>query len=133
MTTATNLLVQSKYFLPVFNMAIFDGPFRLYFSHIHEAEALRLYFALHETLGKRVHNYRGGDAAALFVLLFPDEASYDNAFDGEFSISRDWLGDNEVIGIRGPNWNDDALNYITSRIDEVFTEIPNRPLEAAAP
>ena len=52
---------------------------------------------------------------------------------GEEPVTHAWLGENDVIGIRGPLWTEDALNYLISRIDEVFSEVPDRFTEVSAP
>lgn len=131
MGVATSILVQSKYFLPVFNMAIFDGPFRLYFSQSQEAEALRMYFELHELLGERVRPTRSGakNNKALFVMLYPDDATFENVFGVNDTLAESRVGDNILVGIKGPLWEPQALEYVMKRVESVFDEaqaVPER-------
>lgn len=49
MTNQYSALMQSKYFSPEFNTALFDGPLRAYFAQAHEETALQLYFLIQET------------------------------------------------------------------------------------
>lgn len=135
MGTATSTLVKSKFFLPIFNMAIFDGPFRLYFAQNCEPEALRMYFELHELLGDRIRPPRSGAQyeKALFVLLYPDEVTYHNAFQSNDPAIVASLGDFEIVGVKGAVWDDSVVGLITERIDRLFDHAPvSRPLEAQA-
>jgi hypothetical protein len=126
MGSSTGLLVQSKYFLPVFNMAIFDGPFRLYFAQDQEAEALRLYFELHEILGERVQaaGVLSANEKALFVLMYPDEKVFAESFGTNGAVADTWVGDSAVVAVRGPVWEDSALQHVISRIEEIFDTTP---------
>lgn len=113
-------------------MAIFDGPFRLYFAQSCEPEALRMYFELHERLGDRIRPPRAGAQydRALFVLLYPDESTYQNAFQAEEAAVVAGVGDFEIVGVKGPVWDSNVLPLITSRIDKLFDESAvDRPLE----
>jgi hypothetical protein len=135
MGTATSTLVKSKFFLPIFNMAIFDGPFRLYFAQTCEPEALRMYFELHELLGDRIRPPRSGAQyeKALFVLLYPDEATYANAFQTDEPAVVASLGDFDIVGVKGAVWDDSVVQLITDRIDRLFDNIPaDRPFEVQA-
>lgn len=123
MGSATSLLIQSKYFLPVFNMAIFDGPFRLYFAQNQEAEALRLYFELHEVLGERIQPPRSGSVSdkALFVLMYPDESVFEETFGvAAGRVADTWVGDSAVVAVSGPVWTESALQHVITRIGELF-------------
>ena len=44
MKSTYSYLMQSKYFNPAFNSAIFDGPVRIYFAQFQESFALKIYF-----------------------------------------------------------------------------------------
>lgn len=135
MGTATSALVKSKFFLPIFNMAIFDGPFRLYFAQSCEPEALRMYFELHELLGDRIRPPRAGAQydKALFVLLYPDDVTYQNAFQTDEPAVVAGVGDFEIVGVKGAVWDDSVVKIITERIDKLFDETPvDRPFEAQA-
>lgn len=126
MGTATSLLVQSKYFLPMFNMAIFDGPFRLYFAQNQEAEALRMYFELHEVLGERIQPPRSGSSSdkALFVLMYPDDKVFSDTFGCVADVTDTWVGDAAVVAVCGPVWTDAALQHVITRIGELFDAPP---------
>lgn len=126
MGIATQQLLQSKLFLASFNMAIFDGPFRLYFSQSQESEALRLYFELHEVLGDGIRPPRAGSNGdqALFVLLYPDEVTYGERFGNSGPSAEAWIGSNLVVGIRGPIWDSSTVRHVMSRIEDSFTDVP---------
>lgn len=133
MGATTTQLLQSNYFLPTFNMAIFDGPFRLYFSQALEPEALRLYFELHEIIGERVRKAAelSEPKKTLFVLLYPDEATFEGIFKTEHYVSDHWVGEAPLIAIKGPVWQSGALDHIVSRIGEFFGEKEERAFATA--
>ncbi len=126
MGTATGLLIQSKYFLNTFNMAIFDGPFKLYFAQSQEAEALRLYFELHEIIGDKIRPPRAGAATetGLFVLLYPDEGSFEEKFGTTNSSYEFHFAECSGIAIKGPIWEPEALKHILSLIDSYEEKTP---------
>ncbi len=136
MGTATSLLIQSKYFLPIFNMAIFDGPFRLYFAQSQEAEALRMYFELHEVLGEKIRPPRSGSTQdrALFVLMYPDEQTFAEHFNTTATFADTLVGESPVVAICGPVWTSSSLQHIISRVEEIFDSAAptSRPLFAEA-
>ncbi len=106
-------LMQSKFFNPAFNSAIFDGPVRIYFAQLHESLALKIYFKLQKEhaetvqkakeLSKRLgHNF--------LIMVYPNLESFQFAFeasalDSEYAIDQH-LGD-QVIGLRNADENAD--------------------------
>ncbi len=100
--------MQSKYFSPVFNSAIFDGPVRIYFSQIHESLALKIYFLIQQNLKEemdRVKEITKITKQNLLIMLYPTEEIFLQSFihgeEGKNIISEPWSED-LVMGLRSP-------------------------------
>ena len=112
-------LMQSRFFNPAFNSAIFDGPIRIYFAQFHESLALKIYFCLQQKFGpemaraKELHKTLDKN---VLVMLYPSADSFKMSFDGseEFMGQDDLLGDT-LIGINGP-FEDAKLDVVLEQI-----------------
>lgn len=100
--------MHSKYFSPVFNSAIFDGPVRIYFSQIHESLALKIYFLIQQNLKEEINRVKEITKITkqnLLIMLYPTEEiflqSFISATDGRNIISEPWCED-LVLGLRSP-------------------------------
>ena len=80
-------VTQSRFFTPLFNAAIFDGPIRIYFAQAQESLAMKLYFNLQERYGdlrqaaREIFRERGSN---VFVMLYPDAATFEKSFGFDF-------------------------------------------------
>lgn len=109
MKTTYTTLMQSKYFSPAFNSAIFDGPVRIYFAQFHEALALKIYFLVQQKLTAEVSRAKElskASGANILVMIYPTTDSFTASFDVDSSFAgplavEDWQED-VVIGLRGP-------------------------------
>lgn len=108
MRTSYTTLMQSKYFNPAFNSAIFDGPVRIYFAQFHEALALKIYFLIQQKLTAEVAMAKErakASGANILVMIYPTEESFNLSFEtgvikGPLEVEK-WNED-VVIGLRGP-------------------------------
>lgn len=67
-------LTQSRFFVPDFNSAIFDGPVRIYFSQIQESLALKIYFHIQNEFSsqlKRLKDNQHRANANIFIMIYP--------------------------------------------------------------
>lgn len=101
-------LMQSKYFNPAFNSAIFDGPIRIYFAQFHEAFALKVYFLMQQKLSAELTKARQiskESGANILLMVYPTAenfvASFDAADGADLMVVDRWQ-ENVVIGLRGP-------------------------------
>lgn len=109
MRSSYTTLMQSKFFNPAFNSAIFDGPVRIYFAQFHEALALKLYFLVQQKLSAemtRAKDYSKASGANILVMIYPTEDSFVLSFDESACRQtplevESWHQD-MVIGLRGP-------------------------------
>ena len=113
-------LTQSRFYSPVFNAAVFDGPIRIYFAQHQEALALKVYFHLQKYLKETYSTFRKTfkqHGQTVFLMLYPTQESFANSFStsGESAVLTERLGDDYVLGVRGPL---DENSY-----DEVFQTV----------
>ncbi len=109
MRSSYTTLMQSKYFNPAFNSAIFDGPVRIYFAQFHEALALKIYFLIQQKLTAemaRAKDLSKATGANILIMIYPTEESFLLSFDvaakhtSPLEVEK-WHED-VVIGLRGP-------------------------------
>lgn len=141
MRSSYSTLMQSKYFNPAFNSAIFDGPIRIYFAQFHESLALKIYFMVQQQLGKemsRAKEMSKSSGANIMVMIYPTTESFTLSFDGkpaETPFETEKWNEDVVIGLRGPiednklellmeslrltmnNWNPHPLNQTSGLVE----------------
>ncbi len=141
-------VTQSRFFSPVFNAAIFDGPIRIYFAQFQEAQALKLYYNLQERFSDVRKQARGEfkeRGQNIFVMMYPNEETFDLSFDEDRSsdpkptglgaeagpvvgvqpglgtqIVRAKLGSDFVVGVRGPI-DDQDLENLCREMDQIVS------------
>jgi hypothetical protein len=114
MNSATSSLLQSKFFTPVFNTAIFDGPVRMYFAQAQEPEALKLYFRMQSVVGELRQDVE--NEPHVFIMIYPNRESFVQSFDLDATSAVERLGPHVVFGIRGP-LNESEMDGIMDRIE----------------
>ncbi|KYG67914.1 hypothetical protein AZI87_01155 [Bdellovibrio bacteriovorus] len=109
MRSSYTTLMQSKYFNPAFNSAIFDGPVRIYFAQFHEALALKIYFLIQQKLGAEMAKAKEvskASGANILVMVYPTVDSFALSFEGAIGkpgpLEVEKWHDDVVIGLRGP-------------------------------
>jgi hypothetical protein len=124
MHTSTTTLLQSRFFSPCFNTAIFDGPLRLYFAEHQEDEALKMYFSLQKHFAELkwsdLETETGNrNDKALFLMLYPTKETYDQTFTSNQSVAKEKLGESDVVGLC-PSACDQKMNLLFDLVKEVF-------------
>ncbi|UYL07529.1 hypothetical protein B9G69_010780 [Bdellovibrio sp. SKB1291214] len=108
MRSSYTTLMQSKYFNPAFNSAIFDGPVRIYFAQFHEALALKVYFMIQQQLPTETAKAKEAAKASganILVMIYPTADSFQLSFENaksENPLECEKWGEDVVIGTRGP-------------------------------
>jgi len=109
MKSSYSTLMQSKYFNPAFNSAIFDGPVRIYFAQFHEAQALKIYFSLQQKLVAEMAQAKEAaknTGANILVMVYPTPDSFAMSFETsaqtETPFETEKWNEDVVIGLRGP-------------------------------
>lgn len=114
-------LTQSRFYSPVFNAAVFDGPIRIYFAQHQEAMALNIYFHLQQYLKDTYATLRKTfkqHGQTVFLMLYPSQEAFENSFSPTkitSPVMSERLGDDYVLGIQAPLPND---SY-----EEVFRQV----------
>lgn len=106
----SNLLSQSQFYNPVFDAAIFDGPFRIYFSQNQESAALRLYFRLQNSMKEKYQEFKQNykpEGKNIFIMMYPDAESFEKSFGlpktslkGPYTIEAR-VGGDPLLGVYG--------------------------------
>ena len=127
MREQVSLLTQSKFFSPVFNAAIFDGPIRIYFAQNQESSALKLYFACMKRLRADIEL-----EANIFILIYPSAENFSLVFGDENldEIQLDQLDEDFVVGLNGPIDEEDFESFF-KRFDTLVRVMPSRPAAPA--
>ncbi|MBX3032297.1 MAG: hypothetical protein KF865_00100 [Bdellovibrionaceae bacterium] len=136
MKSSYSSLMQSKYFSPAFNSAIFDGPVRIYFAQFHEALALKIYFLIQQKWPQefsRAKELSRSAHANVLVMLYPTDDSFMASVNNDAPASARWVveGWNEdaVIALRGP-LEDHEIESFLSFAGEVLRNWTPRSLES---
>lgn len=110
-------LMQSKYFSPAFNSAIFDGPMRIYFAQFHESMALKIYFLAQQKLVVELAKAKEVSKAThsnILVMIYPTEESFLYTFENlkeKKVVVEPWNND-IVIGMNGPLEDSELENFM---------------------
>ncbi len=124
-------LMQSRFFNPAFNSAIFDGPVRIYFAQSHESLALKIYFALQQKyaseLARAKELHKSHDRTVL-IMLYPSSESFQMSFDCQDFLASDLLMDDTIIGINGP-FEDQNLDQVLDQALQAFHQWEQIPVE----
>lgn len=129
-------LMQSKFFNPAFNSAIFDGPVRIYFAQFHESLALKVYFLLQQKYAvelqraKDLHRRTGKN---ILVMLYPTEEAFQMSFENEPGfLAVDDLYEDTIIGIRGA-FEDEKLPSVMHKVCDVIAAWDRMPHPSYSP
>jgi hypothetical protein len=121
-------LTQSRFYSPVFNAAVFDGPIRIYFAQHQESLALKVYFRLQNHLKDSYVSARQmlkQSGQTIFLMLYPTVDAFETSFSRQIreSVVREGLGEDFVLGVRGP-LEDADYEQVFLKVDEIFESIP---------
>ncbi len=123
---ATTRILQSKYFNSAFNTAIFDGPLRVYFSQIHEPDAFKVYFSLHNHFFKDeslmdLKNYIPSDST-LFIMIYPCKDSFEKSFQSADSFALEKIDKDIILGVQSPVTDQIKDTILEKLQNHVFTK-----------
>ncbi len=140
MKSSYSQLMQTQYFHPAFNSAIYDGPLRLYFAQFHESLALKLYFMAQKKLhnlwseAKDVSRQTG---STVLVLIYPSVEFFDHTFaQAEHPHKRfaiDHFEQDLLLGVRGPFEDDELEPFLIVLENEMRKWISSHDIKTAQP
>jgi hypothetical protein len=138
MRQQASFLMQSKFYSPAFNAAIFDGPIRIYFAQYQESTALKIYFELQEQLKELYFDARETYkkiGTHIFIMMYPTQETYALSFGEKKSqahnIIVDRVEDDYLVGVRGPI-EESEINQIAENLEVIIRELKSQ-LPAAQP
>lgn len=113
MAATYSSFMTTRFYSPVFNTALFDGPLRIYFSQSYEAVALRVYHILqtqHAECWISLKNYTMRSKEHLFLLIYPEAQDLQMVFGPkcDFAETQEWE-EGLAIGFFQPQ-NDNQFN-----------------------
>lgn len=122
-------LTESRFYSPVFNAAVFDGPIRIYFAQHQEALALKVYYKLQQYLQDTYSAFRKNfkmHGQMIFLMLYPTQESFKDSFinegGGELAVAFEKLGDDHVLGVRGP-LGEDEYEEVFQRVKTILQDL----------
>lgn len=126
MKSSYSQLMQTQYFHPAFNSAIYDGPLRLYFAQFHESLALKIYFLAQQKLGpslNRAKEISRKTGSTILILLYPSVEFFDQTFSKakrpNSRLAVDLFEQDLLMGIRGPFEDDELEAFLNVLENEV--------------
>lgn len=125
MAASYSSFLSTRFYSPAFNTALFDGPFRIYFSQNYESAALKIYHLLqsnHIELWTRYKRWADQTKKHAFILVYPTAQDVQAAFQlsslQEKPVSQTWE-DGVVIGFESPVTDSDFEKYFTQIISDL--------------
>ena len=83
MAASYSSFLTTQYYSPIFNTALFDGPFRIYFSQSYESVALKIYHLLQtqdHDMWKEFKLWSEKSKEHAFILIYPSDIDLKIAF-----------------------------------------------------
>ncbi|MCC2678093.1 MAG: hypothetical protein K0R29_669 [Pseudobdellovibrio sp.] len=84
MAATYSSFMTTRFYSPVFNTALFDGPLRIYFSQTYESAALKIYHILqteHVEFWNSLKTYNMRSKQHLFLMIYPEAKDLSLVFD----------------------------------------------------
>lgn len=86
MSATYSSFMTTRFYSPVFNTALFDGPLRIYFSQSYESVALRIYHLLqtqHADAWNKLKSSTQKSKEHLFLMIYPEAQDMQMVFDSQ--------------------------------------------------
>lgn len=116
MAASYSSFLTTQYYSPVFNTALFDGPFRIYFSQSYESIALKIYHLLQtqdNALWTEYKRWSEKTKKHAFILIYPSDIDLAMAFDGD-----------KMTALMSRLWDEGLiLGFANPHADETFAHI----------
>ena len=132
MAATYSSFMTTRYYSPVFNTALFDGPLRIYFSQSYESAALKIYHLLqsqYETLWNSLKAHATIEKDHVFLMIYPESTDLKMVFgaDGVIGHAQNW-DEGLAIGL----FHDNSEEHTQIQIQFVVTAIQKWLRESAA-
>ncbi len=125
MAATYSSFMTTKYYSPVFNTALFDGPFRIYFSQSYESSALKIYHLLqtqYKELWGELKTWTNHSREHVFLLMYPDRKDLqmvfsDNVSDPFSPVQLQAWAEGIVLGMSHPGTDLD----LSTQVEQIGT------------
>lgn len=123
MAASYSSFLTTRFYSPVFNTALFDGPFRIYFSQSYESVALKIYHLLqsqHIELWTQFKKWSEQTKKHSFILIYPTQDDVGMAFDCKepAPICQSWE-EGFAIGFDQPKTDEQFEKYFNSLVAQL--------------
>ena len=84
MAATYSSFMTTRFYSPVFNTALFDGPLRIYFSQSYESVALKIYHLLQSQYADtwaHLKNQNSYSKRHLFLMIYPEDRDLQMVFE----------------------------------------------------
>lgn len=123
MAATYSAFMTTRFYSPVFNTALFDGPFRIYFSQSYESSALKIYHILqtqHEDLWARLKTWSLTTKEHVFLLMYPEVKDVQMIFENQGSSS-------DLVQLE--SWDEGVAIGLTQPHNEIDVESQIKQIE----
>lgn len=123
MAATYSAFMTTRFYSPVFNTALFDGPFRIYFSQSYESSALKLYHILqtqHEELWAKLKSWSSMTKEHVFLLMYPEAKDVQMIFENQTSGS-------EIVQLE--SWDEGVAIGLTQPHTELDVQLQIQQIE----
>lgn len=126
MAASYSSFLTTQYYSPVFNTALFDGPFRIYFSQSYESVALKIYHLLQSQDLQVWTEYKKWSEKTkkhAFILIYPNDKDLSLAFDGDKAATplvRQW-DEGLILGFANPAMDEQFQLIYQSTLHQLKT------------
>lgn len=89
MAATYSSFMTTRFYSPVFNTALFDGPIRFYFSQSYETVALKIYHLMqteHANLWAQLKNRSAQTKEHIFLMIYPEQKDLNMVFTNDKSL-----------------------------------------------
>jgi hypothetical protein len=133
MAASYSSFLTSQFYSPIFNTALFDGAFRIYFSQSYESTALKIYHLLQSDqveLWTKYKKWSEKTKKNVFILIYPSKEDVVIAFNDHNTtpICKEW-GEGFVIGLENSleTDNNEKFNVLFQALVDQLTDFLNAP------
>lgn len=111
MAATYSSFMTTRFYSPVFNTALFDGPLRIYFSQSYESVALKMYHLLqsqHPEIWSLLKSHTTKSKEHLFLMVYPEKKDLLAVFDkAEKTFQAQEWAEGMAVGIVHPQTDED--------------------------
>ncbi len=126
--TSYSSLVQSRYYHPALNSAIFDGAVRIYFSQANESTALALYFGLQQSAAIELtaaKSFLKENSQNYLIIIYPHAEAFQTVVPAEFQGADSYegaLARDYVLALHPP-FDEESLKRIQFRLKNILGSV----------